>query len=158
MNTVSADLSRREMYAEIRKLCVPNNFTNWRILLQEYVTYALLVAICMVTYSWIVTHGWSRWWILPVYMLIVLAIGLWTQNRLSCLVHESSHFLLFKNRLLNDVAANLLVCFPFFAAPEKGDSKKGGSLEKWAFSGGFGPAGITSEIGGSCLGQPLLHS
>ena len=115
MNTASADLSRREMYAEIHRLCAPNNFTNWRILLQEYVTYAVFVAICMATYHWIVAHGWSRWWILPVYMLTVLAIGLWTQNRLSCLVHESSHFLLFKNRLLNDIAANLLVCFPFFA-------------------------------------------
>lgn len=122
MNTASADLSRREMYAEIHKLCAANSFTNWRILLQEYATYAVLVAICLATYHWIKppgpwieTPGWSKWSILPVYLLTVLAIGLWTQNRLSCLVHEASHFLLFKNRLLNDVAANLLVCFPFFA-------------------------------------------
>ena len=122
MNTASADLSRREMYAEIHKLCAANSFTNWRILLQEYATYAVLVAICLATYHWIKPPGpwieppgWSKWSILPVYLLTVLAIGLWTQNRLSCLVHEASHFLLFKNRLLNDVAANLLVCFPFFA-------------------------------------------
>lgn len=114
-HSATNDLSRREMLAEIRKLCAPNNVTNWRILIQEYAAFAALVAVNVLTYNWIVANGWSRWWILPLYLPTVLAIGVGTQNRLSCLVHESSHFLLFKNRVLNDVVANLLVCFPFFA-------------------------------------------
>ena len=115
MATASHDLSRREMYGEIRKLCVPDNITNGLILIQEYLVYAVLVALCLVAHEAIGRHGGPPWFIVPIYLVTVLAIGLWTQNRLSCLVHESSHFLLFKNRVLNDVMANLLVCFPFFA-------------------------------------------
>lgn len=103
------------MYAEIKKLCTANNYTNWRILIQEYVLFAAYVAICLVTYNWIVSNGWSRWWILPVYIPVVLLIGLGTQNRLGVLIHESSHFMLFKNRVLNDIMANIFICFPFFA-------------------------------------------
>jgi fatty acid desaturase len=115
MDAASHNLSRREMYAEIRKLCAPNNLTNWRILFQEYLTYAVIVALFLVAYDWVTGHGWSLWWMAPVYLVTVFAIGVWTQNRLSCLVHESSHYLLFKNRVLNDIAANIFVCFPFYA-------------------------------------------
>lgn len=115
MAATSHELSRREMYAEIRKLCAPNNFTNWLILIQEYVAYAVVVALCVAAHGWISGHGWSWWWNVPVYLPTALFIGLWSQNRLSCLVHESSHYLLFQNRVLNDIAANLFVCFPFFA-------------------------------------------
>jgi fatty acid desaturase len=114
-DTVASELSRREMLSQVRQLCEPDNVTNWRVLILEYATFAALTAICLVTYQWIVTSGWSRWWILPVYLPIAFLIGIGPQNRLSCLVHESSHFLLFKNRVLNDVMANLFVCFPFFA-------------------------------------------
>jgi fatty acid desaturase len=115
MDAAPGDLGRREMLAEIRKLCAPDNRTNWFVLGREYAFLALVVAGCLGSYRWIVQQGWSLWWMLPIYTLSVLAIGLWTQNRLAVLIHESSHFLLFRSRMLNELAANLFVAFPLFA-------------------------------------------
>ncbi|MEM8670459.1 MAG: fatty acid desaturase [Planctomycetota bacterium] len=111
---MSTDLTRREMFNEIRKLCAPNNYTNWLTLLREYLVFALTVATAMTAYHWIVNSGYSLGWMVPIYLATVVVIGVWSQNRLACLVHESSHYSLFKNRTLNDVAGNLLVAFPFF--------------------------------------------
>lgn len=109
------DLDRREMLAEIRRLCAPNNYTNWLVLVREYAVLAAVAWGCLATYDWIVASGRSLWWMLPVYAATVLVIGGWTQNRLAVLIHESSHYMLFRNRLLNELAANLLVAFPLFA-------------------------------------------
>lgn len=108
------DLSRREMYAEIRKLCAPDNYTNWWVLAREYAVYASIVAITVWTTGRMAEAGWSWPWQVPVYAVAVVLIGFWSQTRLATLVHESSHYLLFKNRLLNDVAANVFVVFPFY--------------------------------------------
>jgi fatty acid desaturase len=114
MTTSAPELTRREMYAEIRKLCAPDNYTNWFVLLREYAVYAAIVAGCMWSTSELTARGVSIWWQLPIYAVTIFVIGFWSQTRLATLVHESSHYLLFKNRLLNDVAANLFVVFPFY--------------------------------------------
>jgi fatty acid desaturase len=116
METAHHDLERREMLAEIRKLCKPDNVTNWFVLGFEYLFFVVVVALCVGSYHWLAANGHSLWWMLPIYAATALAIGGWTQNRLAVLIHESSHYLLFKNRVLNDVAGNLLVAFPLFAA------------------------------------------
>ncbi|MEM6779432.1 MAG: fatty acid desaturase [Planctomycetota bacterium] len=109
-----ADLTRREMFAEIKQLCKTNNVTNWFVLIREWTVFAVVVTGCVWSYHTITNAGYSPWAALPVYVASVVVIAGWTQTRLSCLVHESSHYSLFKNRKLNDLAANLLVAFPFF--------------------------------------------
>ena len=116
MDPAPRDLARREMFAEVRKLCAPDNYTNWFVLGGEYLLLALVVGGCVASYHWITAQGYSLWWLLPIYLASVAVIGVWTQNRLGVLIHESSHYLLFKNRVLNDVVGNLLVAFPLFAA------------------------------------------
>lgn len=108
------ELTRREMYAAIRKLCAPDNYTNWFVLVREYAVYAAIVAGCLWCIRSLAAAGWAWGWQVPIYAVTVFLIGFWSQTRLATLVHESSHYLLFKNRLLNDVMANLLVVFPFF--------------------------------------------
>lgn len=108
------DLDRRQMYAEIRKLCTPNNFTNWWVLIREYAVFAATVAGCLGCHQYVTEQGWSIAWMAPVYLLAVFIIGAWVQNRLGVLIHESSHYALFKTRVLNDIMANLFVVFPFF--------------------------------------------
>ena len=97
------------MFAEIKKLCAPDNFSNWFTIAREYVVFAVTVATCLAAYRFCQSRGWSIWWMLPVYLVAVAIIGGWVQNRLSVLVHEASHYLLFKNRVLNDLAANLFL-------------------------------------------------
>ncbi|TVQ00838.1 MAG: fatty acid desaturase [Planctomycetaceae bacterium] len=109
-------LERREMFREIKQLCGANNWTNWFVLLREYAIFAVTVAACVGWYHHVSASGWSLMWAVPVYFLAVLVIGTWTQNRLGVLIHESSHYSLFKNRTLNELASNWLVAFPLFAA------------------------------------------
>lgn len=108
------DLSRREMFAEIKRLCAADNVTNAWVLAREWGVFALVVAGCLWSYHAITAAGYSPWWALPIYVGSVFVIAGWTQTRLSCLVHESSHYSLFKNRKVNDIVANLFVAFPFF--------------------------------------------
>ncbi len=114
MSTSAADLGRREMFAEIRKLCSPDNVTNGFVLLREYAVLATVIGVCTMAYHAVVARGLSLVWMAPIYLLSIMIIGIWVQNRLGCLIHESSHYLLFKNRKLNDVVANLFVAFPLF--------------------------------------------
>jgi fatty acid desaturase len=77
---------------------------------------AATIGGCLAVYDVFVGRGWPLWGMAPVYVLAVFIIGAWVQNRLSVLVHEASHYSLFKNRVLNDVAANLFLLFPVFGA------------------------------------------
>lgn len=113
--TVPRDLERREMLSAVRQLCRPDNVTNWFVLAREYAVLAAAVGACLGSYEWLATTGRSLWWLLPIYAATVLVVGGWTQNRLAVLIHESSHYMLFRNRLVNELAANLFVAFPLFA-------------------------------------------
>jgi len=116
MASHSVDLGRKEMFREIKRLCVANNWTNWFVLAREYAIFALTVALCVGWYRHVSASGWSLIWVIPVYFLAITVIGAWTQNRLGVLIHESSHYSLFKNRTLNEIASNWFVAFPLFAA------------------------------------------
>lgn len=116
MTTETQELGRRELFAEVKKLCQPNNSSNAFAILREYVVLAATVAGTVGAYRWLVNNGHSGWWIAPVYVLAAFIIGAGVQNRLSVLVHEASHYSLFKNRAVNDLAANLFLLFPVFGA------------------------------------------
>jgi fatty acid desaturase len=115
MAAAAGDLERREMFAEIKRLCAPNNHTNWLVLTKEYAVLGLVIAGCVGSYQWIAANGWPIWWMAPIYLASIFVIGAWTQNRLGVLIHESSHYSLFKNRVLNELASNFLIAFPLFA-------------------------------------------
>ncbi len=110
----TTDLGRREMYAQIKALCKPNNTSIWWVLVGEYAFLAVIIISCTSFYHYVQTNGYSLGWALAVYGISIVLIGGWVQNRLSCLVHEASHYSICKNRVLNDVVANLLITFPFF--------------------------------------------
>ncbi len=114
IDLTTKDLERKEMFAEIKNLCTPNNYINILVLVREYTVFACVVASCLLAYNWAVASGYSIWWMIPIYFVSIFIIGVWVQNRLACLIHEASHYALFKNRKLNDVMANLFVVFPFF--------------------------------------------
>jgi len=109
-------LERREMFAQIKQLCAPDNYTNWFHIGREYAILFATIAGTVWVWDYLNENGHSPYWIAPVYALAVFIIGAWVQNRLSVLVHEASHYSLFKNRYLNDVAANLFLLFPVFGA------------------------------------------
>ena len=116
MSTQPPTLERREMFAEIKRLCTPNNYSNWWHIGREYAVLTATIAGTVWAYNYLQAQGQSLFWMAPIYALAVFIIGAGVQNRLSVLVHEASHYSLFKNRTLNDVAANWFLLFPVFGA------------------------------------------
>ncbi len=81
----------------------------------DYLTAAGAIAGVVWFWRFLVDHGHSRWWILPVWFIGILIVGV-AQHRLAMMGHESSHNLLAKNRKLNDVLSELLCFFPLFSS------------------------------------------
>ncbi|QGJ71712.1 Hypothetical protein PBC10988_34190 [Planctomycetales bacterium 10988] len=106
------NIDRREAYRAVAKLCKPDNYTNWFYIGADYAVFILTVWSFMSFYHSLQANGWSWGWSIPAYVLAIAIIGGWVQNRLSVLVHEASHYSLFRTNWLNDLAANLFLLFP----------------------------------------------
>src|SRR5690606_20561273 len=52
-------------------------------------------------------------WNIPVTAVAIFLVGIW-QHRLVMLGHEGSHYLLFKNRKLNEIVGNWLCFYPLW--------------------------------------------
>jgi fatty acid desaturase len=96
--------TERDILRLVRDLIAPDDKTNWRYLAEAY---GCLVAVTAV---WL---AYKPWWLYPV---LVVLVGAFVQARISALAHEASHFLLFKNRRLNDFVADGLCIFPLFGS------------------------------------------
>jgi fatty acid desaturase len=108
------EFTRKQVFSEIKKLCEPDYYTNAWVLLREYSVFAVVVGLAIWSKGALEGAGYGIGWWIPIYIASLVVIGVWFQNRLACLVHESSHYSLFKNRIVNDVLGNLFVAFPFF--------------------------------------------
>ena len=51
------------------------------------------------------------WWSIPVTVLAVIAVGA-SQHQFGGAVHEGTHYILFANRKLNELASDWLAAFP----------------------------------------------
>lgn len=111
-------LNDRRLNALIHPLRVADNRTNWGYLLGDYLTVAAIlaatIAFCHNRADW----GWHWAWTVPVVTLAVFLIGA-VQHRLAGLAHEGSHYILFHNRVLNELASDLLCMFPLFSTTEQ---------------------------------------
>jgi fatty acid desaturase len=104
------DLIRR--VNALRKL---DNWTNWFYLIREYLFLGAVVGLTVAFYELRGAWGLSWLWNVPVTLLAVLLIGA-GQHRLSTLAHEASHYMLFRNRLLNELVSDFFCMFPMWSA------------------------------------------
>src|SRR5438132_13973863 len=94
----SPDLLRR-----VNALRRTDNVTNWFYLLREYLYLCGVVGLTIAFYY--LDLGW--YWDVAVTLLAITLIGA-GQHRLTTLGHEASHYLLFRNRLLSELASDFL--------------------------------------------------
>jgi len=92
-----------------------DNWTNWYYLLRTWLYLGLVLAGAISFFEWRADWGLSWWWNVPVALLAILLIGA-GQHQLTGLAHEASHYILFRNRYLNDAVGDLLCMFPIFAS------------------------------------------
>ncbi|MBM3982310.1 MAG: fatty acid desaturase [Planctomycetes bacterium] len=108
-------LSDPALKVALQALRRTDNLTNWWFVARTYVYLALVVGGAVAFFE--NREAWGLAWALnvPVALLAVLLVGA-GQHQLSGLAHEGSHYVLFRNRVLNDLASDLLTMFPLFAS------------------------------------------
>ncbi|HJZ55813.1 MAG TPA: fatty acid desaturase, partial [Gemmataceae bacterium] len=101
--------------AQLQDLRRTDNLTNWWYLLRTSLYLAVVIGGAVWFFEAREDWGLSWWWNVPVALLGIVLVGA-GQHQLTGLAHEGSHHILFRNRILNDLAADLLTMFPLFSS------------------------------------------
>src|SRR5437762_10630880 len=91
-----------------------DNSTNWLYLIREYLYLGLVVGSALTFFLLRAEWGYAWLWNIPVSLLAIVLIGA-GQHRLTTLGHEASHYMLFRDRRLNELASDWLCMFPVFS-------------------------------------------
>jgi fatty acid desaturase len=110
-----AAFNESALAGQIMRLRGIDNVTNLAYLAGEYLCLAAVIGGTILFCESRGTWGLARAWDVPVVALAVVLVG-GLQHRLAGLGHEASHYTLFKNRVLNDLAGDLLCLFPIVAS------------------------------------------
>ena len=108
-------LSDADLKAAIQELRRTDNVTNWWYIARVYLYLALVIGAAVWFFESRESLGVSWWLNVPVAFVAIVLVGA-GQHQLSGLAHEGSHYILFRNRYLNDAASDLLIMFPLFAS------------------------------------------
>jgi fatty acid desaturase len=101
--------------ARLQELRQTNNRTNWLYIARTWLYLALVLGLSLWFFECRAEWGFSWWWNVPAALIAIILVGA-GQHQLSGLAHEGSHYILFRNRILNDLASDLLCMFPLFAS------------------------------------------
>jgi fatty acid desaturase len=107
-------LNDPDLIRRVNALRKTDNWTNWFYLIREYLFLGSVVGLTIAFYQF--RAGWGLHWLwdVPVSLLAIFLIGA-GQHRLSTLGHEASHYMLFRNRLLNELVSDFLCMFPLWS-------------------------------------------
>lgn len=108
-------LSDPAFKAALQKLRQTDNVTNWWYILRTYLYLAAVLGGAVWFFEARPELGVSWWWNVAVAFAAIVLVGA-GQHNLTALAHEGSHYILFKNRRLNDLATDLLCMFPVFSS------------------------------------------
>ena len=107
------ELRNRDLVRHINKMRKIDNWTNWRYLATEYAYLAVVIGL-----GFLVCVAWSQstipTWafaLLSIAVSVLIGIG---QHRLVMLGHEASHFSLFGNKMLNELASDWFCFYPIW--------------------------------------------
>jgi fatty acid desaturase len=105
------DLNDPDFLRRVNALRKTDNWTNWLYLLREYTFLALVIGLTVAWCEFLWLEGWSLWWAVPAVVVCNLCVGA-GQHRLATLTHEAAHYMLFRNRLLNEFVSEWFCMFP----------------------------------------------
>lgn len=108
------DLSWDEAHRAVVRLMRPDDRISLRSIAREYLALAAILAGC--AWAW---RAWSSGALATAAFVPLAALGVALvaaiQHRLSGLAHDASHHVLFRHRLANELASDLLLMFPLVA-------------------------------------------
>jgi fatty acid desaturase len=115
-DTASRLPSRSALDAEaIKTLKGRDNSTNWLHFTHLYAVIGLTIWAAISLNAWLNAAGYAWGWTIAVNVVAIIILGA-TQHQLGGAVHEGTHFLLFKNRVLNELASDWLAAFPIYTS------------------------------------------
>jgi fatty acid desaturase len=108
------DPSWDDAYRGLVPLMRPDNRTNIGYIAREYAFLAAVLYGCHSLVVALASGSLAQAQFVPLAILgmVLVAVG---QHRLSGLAHDASHHVLFKNRLANELVADLFLMFPIVA-------------------------------------------
>jgi len=109
------ELNDPELLRRVNELRQPDNVTNWYYLVREYLFLGVTVGAAIACLHALEAAGWSWLWWIPVALVAIVLVGA-GQHRLATLTHEASHYVLFRNRLLNEIMSEWFCMYPLLAA------------------------------------------
>jgi fatty acid desaturase len=112
VSTTAPQRISRETIAELRRL---DNTTNIRFIIGTWAVIAVTVGLAVWCYAAFLAGNISFWWTVPVTIAAVLVIGA-AQHQLGGIVHEGTHFLLFKDRKLNELVSDWAAAFAIYTS------------------------------------------
>lgn len=102
---------------KMQELRRTDNLTNLWFMLRTYLFLTAVIGSTIWFYYFQADNGISFLWNIPVTLLAIVLIGA-GQHQLTGLSHEAAHHILFKNRLLNDLASDWLCMFPLYSSTQ----------------------------------------
>lgn len=107
----ATELNDPDLLRRVNSLRKTDNWTNWLYLFREYCFLALVIGLTVAWCEFLWFADWSLLWALPAMLICNLCVGA-GQHRLATLTHEAAHYMLFKNRLLNEFVSEWFCMFP----------------------------------------------
>ncbi len=108
---VARERPARQTSEEVQALKARDNLTNWVYLARIYVVIALAVAGAVWVDQSALSGAIAWWWSIPATLAAIVVIG-GSQHQFGGAIHEGTHFMLFANRRLNELASDWLAAFP----------------------------------------------
>lgn len=108
-------LNDPEFLRQVNDLRRTDNVTNWFYLAREYLFLAAVVGGTIAFYHWLDAAGLSWLWAVPVTLVAIVLVGA-GQHRLATLTHEAAHYMLFRNRVLNELVSEWFCMYPLLSA------------------------------------------
>ncbi len=102
-----------DVLRQVNQLRQTDNVAGWFYIAREYLLLAAFIGGTIAFYSWLAATEASWLWAIPITLLAITLIGA-VQQRLATLTHEAAHYMLFHNRLLNELASEWFCMFPIF--------------------------------------------
>jgi len=108
-----AELRDKEFVSQVNKMRKLDNWTNWRYLAVEYLYLAATMGLGFILCALWAQSVIPTWLFVPAVIAVSVLTGI-GQHRLVMLGHEASHFALFKNKALNELASDWFCFYPIW--------------------------------------------
>jgi len=107
----SRELNDPEFLRQVNELRRIDNLTNWFYLAREWTVIAIVIGLTIASYYSLLELGLSLFWAVPITFVMIMCIGA-SQHRLGAITHEAAHYILFRNRLLNELVSEWFCMCP----------------------------------------------